>query len=128
MNRSYYPMLLLPVIVFGAYYYFSARCLEGNCREGYGIRSLPGSYRYEGNFENGLAHGKGKLLLESGESYDGTWVKGNKEGTGINLYPDGSSYEGTWKANKRDGKGILKASDGSIIFKGKWKADKEVYE
>lgn len=126
MNRSYYPLVLLPLIGFGIYFYFSPKCSLGDCEEGYGIKSLPGRYRYEGGFKNGLADGKGKLQWENGEYYEGEWRKGNKDGNGVNRFPDGSVYEGDWKDNKQNGRGVLKAFDGSVLYEGLWKDGKEI--
>ncbi|WP_246031977.1 hypothetical protein [Leptospira fluminis] len=121
MQKGFFPFLLILLAGLGAYFMFSPRCIDGNCRDGKGTKYLPGRYRYEGNFKEGLADGKGKLVLESGESYEGSWVRGHKEGQGTYLYMDGSKYAGSWKANKRDGEGTLTDSDGTVLRKGTWK-------
>ena len=33
-----------------------------------------GVLRYEGDFVNGYAHGKGKLIWDDGEYYEGDWI------------------------------------------------------
>ncbi|PJZ71436.1 hypothetical protein CH373_02760 [Leptospira perolatii] len=116
--------LLVVALLVGAaslYKYLSSNCIEGNCESGYGIKARPGSYRYEGDFKSGLAHGKGSLILESGESYEGEWAFGRKEGKGTYRYIDGSSYIGSWSNNMRNGEGTLFDSDGKVSYQGKWK-------
>ncbi|EPG65630.1 MORN repeat protein [Leptospira wolffii] len=124
MNKTYYPLILLPLLAFGAYYYLSPECSQGDCKNGFGIESLPGRYRFEGEFKNGLAHGKGRLELANGEYYEGEWKNGIKEGRGLQRFSDGRYYEGFWKENKENGKGILKNSDGVVLFEGEWKEGK----
>ncbi|TGK39826.1 hypothetical protein [Leptospira andrefontaineae] len=126
MNKNLYPILFIPTVLFCAYYFFSPSCVSGDCKNGIGTKILSGSYRYDGSFQNGLAHGKGKLVLGGIESYDGDWNRGNKEGNGIYKYADGTIYEGEWKWNKRNGFGKLTDSEGNLIFEGQWKDDGQV--
>ncbi|MGJ4746137.1 hypothetical protein ACQV5M_07245 [Leptospira sp. SA-E8] len=126
MNKNFYPILFIPVVLFFAYYFFSPSCISGDCKNGVGTKIMSGSYRYDGSFQNGLAHGKGKLVLGGVESYEGDWDRGNKEGKGIYKYADGTVYEGEWKLNKRNGLGKLTDSEGNLIFEGQWKDDIQV--
>ena len=42
-------------------------------------------YRYEGDFMNGMKHGKGTFFYKSGEKYTGDIYENKKTGQGINL-------------------------------------------
>ena len=64
---------------------------EGNFRngeyDGYGTLKAHAEYydqtsEYEGEFKNGIKHGKGKETKLSGEIYDGDFVEGVRKGFG----------------------------------------------
>ncbi len=38
---------------------------------------------YQGEFKDGMRHGKGKLTKMDGEVYEGDWVDGKKHGKGV---------------------------------------------
>ena len=40
-------------------------------RSGFGILTLPGKYKFSGEFENNKFHGKGELIYDSGRHYTG---------------------------------------------------------
>ena len=44
---------------------------------------------YEGEFNEGKQHGKGKYSLPNGYVYEGEWLNGKIEGKGKAQYPDG---------------------------------------
>ena len=49
---------------------------------------------YEGEFRDGVAHGKGVMLWEDGQHYDGEWVDGRAHGNGLLTFSDGSEKKG----------------------------------
>lgn len=66
-----------------------------------------GKVKYEGDFNNGFRHGKGKVYFESG-IYEGDIVKNILEGKGTIKYDNGNSYTGDWKDGNFNGKGTYK--------------------
>lgn len=67
---------------------------------------------YDGQYRNGLMHGKGLFVWATGAAYDGDFVEGCLQGSGIMKWPDGSSYEGSWKNGLMHGFGHSTWSDG----------------
>ncbi len=61
--------------------------------------------KYEGEFADGLFHGKGIMLYINGRKYDGDWVKGLRQGKGNEETPIGDVYVGDFANDKRHGKG-----------------------
>jgi len=49
---------------------------------------------YEGEFRDGVAHGKGVMLWEDGHHYDGEWVDGRAHGDGLLTLVDGTEKKG----------------------------------
>jgi len=59
--------------------YPEAKCLEGDCVNGFGKFYFSEGYYYEGNFNNGIMHGKGKLVINGVEG-TGKFRNGLKHG------------------------------------------------
>lgn len=80
------------------------------------------SYR-EGNFVNGLRHGK--IFEQSNcdtngcHTFDGYYVLDKREGWGKDVNPDIGTYEGEWKQNHRHGKGKMTYLNG-YVEEGFW--------
>lgn len=49
---------------------------------------------YEGSYEQGFRHGKGKLEIGERFKYVGDFIKNNMNGYGIIKFHDGRVYEG----------------------------------
>ena len=49
---------------------------------------------YEGEFRDGVAHGKGVMLWADGHHYDGEWVDGRAQGQGLLTLVDGTEKKG----------------------------------
>ena len=49
---------------------------------------------YEGEFRDGVAHGKGVMLWADGHHYDGEWVDGRAQGDGVLTLVDGTEKKG----------------------------------
>jgi hypothetical protein len=65
------------------------------------LTNTNGSY-YDGEWENDLKHGKGKITYTNGLCYDGEWKHGLKHGKGkiTNINTNGLCYDGEWCDNK----------------------------
>lgn len=61
---------------------------------------------YEGNYEKGCKHGKGKFTWADGSFYEGEFVKGVFEGHGVLVnQKERYSYAGEFKSGTRNGHG-----------------------
>ena len=69
--------------------------------------------RYEGDFINGMFHGKGVFIWVKGDRYEGDFFLNKRTGKGIYLWASGESYEGDFVDGKLDGWGIYTWPDGS---------------
>ena len=58
--------------------------------------------KYEGDWKDGMLHGKGTYTWAVGHKYVGEWKNGKMHGKGTYTLPNGEKYEGKW----RDGKFI----------------------
>ena len=47
--------------------------MKGNLRNGFGVQTWPDGAKYEGEWVNGKAHGKGKFTHVDGDIYEGDW-------------------------------------------------------
>ncbi|CAI2359006.1 unnamed protein product [Moneuplotes crassus] len=81
---------------------------KGILRDGAGTFSLcTGEASYEGEWEEGLMHGKGKLRigtkkgasLENEGTFEGKWKNGLREGTGRVAWDDQSEFHGQFEIN-----------------------------
>ena len=81
---------------------------------------------YEGFFQDGERHGKGKIIMPDGFTYSGRWVSGEIDGQGKAVYPNGDVYEGSFKKGQRDGEGRMKYANGEE-YSGAWsEGEKEI--
>eukprot|EP00937_MAST-01D_sp_MAST-1D-sp2_P005553 g5553.t1 len=74
--------------------------------------------KYEGEWEGGKMHGRGKLTLKSGSVYTGGFAHGKFHGQGLLRSADGSIYEGEYKDDKKHGKGKQTFKSGSVYTGG----------
>lgn len=81
----------------------TAKCLWGDCYNGYGSYLLENNDTYTGDFIEGRQNGVGKYTwIADGESYDGYWLNGKKNGYGTYYDKNGKTinqgliYENTW--------------------------------
>mmetsp|Transcript_54991 Transcript_54991/g.123783 ORF Transcript_54991/g.123783 Transcript_54991/m.123783 type:complete len:223 (+) Transcript_54991:64-732(+) len=79
---------------------------------------------YEGSFQDGARHGKGKYTYFSGDVFDGTFDKNLKVGLGLLTYAKGGFYHGHFKEGLREGEGTFKYANGDI-YSGIWKGGKK---
>ena len=52
--------------------------------------------RYEGEWRDGLFHGRGTFTFQDGTKHAGLWASGKKHGRGSLVTPDGSVFIGEW--------------------------------
>ena len=62
--------------------------------ESSGIETFDNGDIYEGDFKDGLKHGKGTLKTRNNRSYEGDWENDKPHGFGINTFPNGKVYTG----------------------------------
>ncbi|XP_069560809.1 ankyrin repeat and MYND domain-containing protein 1 [Brachyistius frenatus] len=82
-----------------------------------GVQEWPDGSRYEGDFVNGLKHGKGKFTCSDGEYYKGSFYKDYQHGDGLCCWPSGHKFTGKFYLNRKEGYGQLVFPDGGT-FKG----------
>ena len=120
-----------------------ARCLEGNCANGRGVKVEATGERYEGDWKGGLREGaasppgptgrptwasgkttiptaKGIYVKAGGEKYEGQWEKGKRQGRGTATWPDGSTYTGDFRDDRSDGRGVFTDTSG-VKYEGQFR-------
>ncbi|CAK88809.1 unnamed protein product (macronuclear) [Paramecium tetraurelia] len=88
-----------------------------------GIETFPNGDVYEGQYKDGVFHGRGLIYNnvqlypdKKGQYlYDGQFEQGQKHGFGKEQYFTGGRYEGQFKCNQKHGPGKLVFSDGSYF-------------
>ena len=80
--------------------------------------------KYEGDIENGIPNGMGKVIFNDGEMYEGEWIDGKLNGKGTSQSGDDTKYSGEWKEGLYHGTGTLIFSDGLKKF-GEFKEGKD---
>ncbi|XP_037324502.2 ankyrin repeat and MYND domain-containing protein 1 [Pungitius pungitius] len=80
-----------------------------------GVQQWPDGSRYEGEFVNGLKHGKGRYTWKSGEFYDGFFYKDYRHGAGVHSWPQGHKFTGKYYLNRKEGYGHQEFSDGATF-------------
>lgn len=77
-----------------------SNCISGDCQNGFGKKQLTKSV-YEGNFKNGLPHGKGKEVFDTGIVFEGNYENGSITGKGTSYDKDGNTFTGTFKNGQK---------------------------
>lgn len=65
----------------------------------------PGSYYYEGWFQNKKKQGKGRRITKEKHIYTGDWVEDRRTGKANYQWPDGDEYEGDFLNDDIEGFG-----------------------
>eukprot|EP00027_Filamoeba_sp_ATCC50430_P010236 CAMPEP_0168547484 /NCGR_PEP_ID=MMETSP0413-20121227/4059_1 /TAXON_ID=136452 /ORGANISM="Filamoeba nolandi, Strain NC-AS-23-1" /LENGTH=613 /DNA_ID=CAMNT_0008577737 /DNA_START=332 /DNA_END=2171 /DNA_ORIENTATION=+ len=80
----------------------------------------PNGDLFQGEWNLGKMHGKGKYNFGNGKVYEGEFVAGFMEGFGVLDYGNGMNYTGQWKQGAPHGQGTLVQP--GVTFVGEWKA------
>lgn len=99
-------------------------------RHGRGVQTWPDGARYDGEFANDKRNGQGIFTWPSLARYEGMFVEGKRHGHGIFTWPNGARYEGNYRDGQRDGPGVFQHPPNEMgqIFKENqvWSMDKLV--
>lgn len=79
--------------------------------------------RFEGEFLNGMRHGKG-LHEFRGEVYQGDWKWDKRHGWGALTLGDGSQVKGEWEAGKPHGYSCVIDPKGTVTYEGEFRNGK----
>ena len=89
---------------------------------GVGTKTYSDGDKYEGQWDEGLAHGEG--VLHQNGVYTGTFSGGQKNGEGEQRYDDGAVFVGSWKENQPSGAGVLTYAN-KDVYSGYWLKGKQ---
>ena len=92
---------------------------ENNLKNGYGKMTWSNGDVYEGNFKNDYQNGYGKMTWSNVGVYEGNWENMVQNGYGKMTWSDGNVYEGNWENGTQNGYGKFTWSDGDI-YEGNW--------
>ncbi|XP_037553748.1 ankyrin repeat and MYND domain-containing protein 1 [Nematolebias whitei] len=90
--------------------------------DGFGVQELSDGSRYEGDFLDGLKHGKGRYTWKHGAYYEGFFYKDFKHGDALYSWPSGHKFTGKFYLNRREGYGHLSLPNGAS-FQGLYHMD-----
>ena len=76
---------------------------------------------YEGEYQLGLPHGKGKYCYRRGITYDGEWKSGRRDGQGTITYPNKSQYIGGFRRGQMHGHGTFTSPTSGVTYSGKFR-------
>lgn len=76
---------------------------------------------YDGEWKNGIPHGKGKAYYDDGTYFQGYFRNGVADcNDGIIIYTDGTFYRGQIKNSKSNGQGMLQQGNSDMTYTGEW--------
>ncbi|BDA48811.1 probable phosphatidylinositol 4-phosphate 5-kinase 1 [Coccomyxa sp. Obi] len=84
--------------------------------EGEQHREFPDGGEYFGEWQGGLAKGRGIYVWPSGVRYEGEWKDGMEHGVGTLIEADGSTFYGFWAEGKMHGEGVYKPASGADVI------------
>lgn len=87
--------------------------------QGRGALKFTNGDKYDLTFVNGDPQ-SGTVIRADGRKYDGEFYQNHANGKGVFTAADGSSYDGYFKMDKPHGYGIERDKSGSIIYQGEW--------
>lgn len=65
-----------------------------------GLFKLTSLHRYEGEWANGQANGKGTYTHQNGATYEGQWRNNVQHGYGVETWPGNAKFEGNFLNGK----------------------------
>jgi hypothetical protein len=89
-------------------------------KHGYGKQLWRDGARYEGEWKEGKANGKGIFYHLNGDVYEGEFVEDRANGYGVYYHKNGSKYFGQWINDLKDGHGKEEWEDGAY-YEGDFK-------
>jgi hypothetical protein len=81
-------------------------------KQGHGVYEWDNGDRYDGSFAGDRPDGKGKYKFANGDAYEGEVKQGVIAGRGIYVARNGDTFEGPFTNGKLDGVGVYKFSNG----------------
>lgn len=75
--------------------YVGGRAADGT-REGFGTQIFSDGSKYEGEWKNDMAHGKGKTTDAEGGVVEGSFVENKPHGAGTYVHPMGGVWNVSW--------------------------------
>ncbi|XP_058425278.1 radial spoke head 10 homolog B-like [Diceros bicornis minor] len=104
-------------------------------KKGWGIRCYKSGNIYEGQWENNMRHGQGRMRwLTTNEEYTGRWERGVQNGFGTHTwflkrilksqYPLRNEYIGEFVNGDRHGRGKFYYASGAV-YEGEWVSNKK---
>jgi hypothetical protein len=89
---------------------------EGEYRDGKasgrGVLTAMSGNRYEGDFRNDHPNGRGLFIYESGNRYEGEVSNGRRHGKGVYSFASGDRHEGEFRDGKASGRGVYTYANG----------------
>jgi hypothetical protein len=73
------------------------------------------TFKYDGEFKDGLKEGKGVYVWENGNRYEGPFVKDSPEGEGKYIFANGDIYTGEVKGGALTGRGVYVTKAGDTL-------------
>ena len=95
-NAKYQGLAFTQELVFGNGSVYKGYLKDG-MRQGPGVQIWPDNARYEGEWHQNKANGRGKFWHADGDIYNGEWRDDKANGYGVYLHVNGATYEGFWK-------------------------------
>ena len=83
--------------------------------------AYPNGDVYEGEYLDGIRHGRGCYrYAATGDKYDGCWVENKRHGLGCMSYNGKGEYQGYWENGYRHGEGVFTYVSGDV-YSGWWR-------
>lgn len=106
--RTYSILILLTTLSVS----LSARCIDGNCKNGNGTYISDQGAKYMGQWHRGMRHGEGMMITAEGDQYRGQFYQNDFHGKGKLSYQSGDTYHGAWKEGRQHGQGTYEFATG----------------